>query len=157
MLESYIFKDISEKFLPKTNSSTCEDVFYLRLICTCDQFDSPLCPLQLTVLIKASWYVLLSCCACFYPNLILVQGGWTTIPCPTTNLSVFICISSERIKQSVVSVALKTPLRNKIENLQPIYKTSILHRPDDYIGFRPSCSPTFYNRSAPISNTEHFR
>jgi len=28
------------------------DVFYLRVICTCDQCDSPFCALQLTALIK---------------------------------------------------------------------------------------------------------
>jgi len=42
----------------------------------------------------------------------------------------------------VVSVAFKTPLKNKIGNLR-IYKNSLLHRLDGYIGFTPSCPPTF--------------
>jgi len=28
------------------------------------------------------------------------------------------------------------------------YKTSLLHQPDNYIGFTPSCPPTFYNKIA---------
>jgi len=34
----------------------------------------------------------------------------------------------------VISAAFKTPLKNKLENLY-------LHRPDEYIGFTPSCLP----------------
>jgi len=37
----------------------------------------------------------------------------------------------------VISVALKTPLEIKLGIC--IHKTSFLHRPDDYIGFTPSC------------------
>jgi len=39
----------------------------------------------------------------------------------------------------MISVALKTPLEIKLGNC--IYKTSLLHRPDHYIGFTPSCPP----------------
>jgi len=28
-----------------------------------------------------------------------------------------------------------------------IYKTSLLHRPDDYIGFTPSCSPNILQQN----------
>jgi len=31
-----------------------------------------------------------------------------------------------------------------------VYKTYFLHRPNDYIGFTPSCPPTFYNKIAPM-------
>jgi len=36
-------------------------------------------------------------------------------------------------------VALKTPLEIRLGIC--IYKTSFLHRPDDYVGFTPSCPP----------------
>ena len=39
----------------------------------------------------------------------------------------------------MISVALKTPLEIKLGIC--IYKTSLLHRRDDYIGFTPSCPP----------------
>ena len=48
----------------------------------------------------------------------------------------------------MISVALKTPLQK--EGIC-IYKTSLLHRPDGYIGFTPSCPPTFYTKIAPMS------
>jgi len=35
-----------------------------------------------------------------------------------------------------------------------IHKTSLVHRPDDYIGFTPSCPPTFYNKIAPMDSTK---
>ena len=122
----------------------------VRVICMCDQCDSAFCALQLTALIKPNWCFLLYCCACLYPNTILMEAGWTTAPCPTTNLSILIRKSSARIKQCVISVALKTPL--KIRLGIGVYETSLLHRPDDYryIGFTPSCSPTFYNKIAPM-------
>jgi len=47
----------------------------------------------------------------------------------------------------VISVAFKTPLKTRLET---IYKTSLLHRPDEYIGFTPSCPPTFCNKIAPM-------
>jgi len=47
----------------------------------------------------------------------------------------------------VISVALKTPLEIRLGNC--IYKTSLLHRRDDYIGFTPSYPPTLYNKIAP--------
>jgi len=34
-----------------------------------------------------------------YPNTILMEAGWTTAPCPATNLSISICTSSARIKR----------------------------------------------------------
>jgi len=50
--------------------------------------------------------------------------------------------------QSVINVTLKTPLEIRLGI--GIYETSLLHRPDDYIGFTPSCPPTFYNKIAPM-------
>jgi len=50
--------------------------------------------------------------------------------------------------QNVISVALKTPLEIRLGIC--IDKTSLLHRPDDYIGFPPSCPPTFYNKIGPM-------
>ena len=63
--------------------------------------------------------------------------NYGTAPCPATNLSILICKSFARTKQSVISVALKTPLEITLGIC--IYKTSLLHRPDDYIGFPRSC------------------
>ena len=96
-------------------------------------------PLQLTALIKPNWCILLYSCACLHWNTILMETGWTTIPCPATNLSILICKSSARTKKSVISVALKTPLEIRLGIC--IYKTSLLHRPDGHIGFPPSCPP----------------
>jgi len=39
----------------------------------------------------------------------------------------------------VISVALRTPLEIRLGKC--MCKTSLLHRPDDYIGFTPSCPP----------------
>jgi len=38
-------------------------------------------------------------------------------------------------------------LRSEIGNLH-VYKTSLLHRPDDYIGFTPSCLPHILQQNA---------
>ena len=76
----------------------------LRVICTCD---SPFCALQLTALIKPNRCVLLYCCACLYHSLIVVQPSWTTVPWPTTKLSLLISKLFVGIKQSVINVALK--------------------------------------------------
>ena len=92
-------------------------MFCLRVICMCDQSDSLFCALQLTALIKPNWYVLLYCFASLYHSLIVVQPSWTTVPCPTTRLRLLISKSFVGIKQSVISVALKTPLKNQIGNL----------------------------------------
>jgi len=93
------------------------DAFYLRVICTCDQCDSPFCALQRTALIKPNWCVLLFCCAYLYYSLIVVQPSWTTVLCPTTKLSLLISTSFVGINQSVIVVALKSPVKNKIGNL----------------------------------------
>ena len=77
----------------------------------------PFCALQLTALIKPDWGVLLYCFACLYHSLAVVQTSWTTIPCPTTKLSLLISKSFVGIKQNVISVALKTLLKNKVGNL----------------------------------------
>jgi len=68
---------------------------------------------------------------------------------------ILICKSSARTKQSVNSVALKTPLEIRLGIF--IYKTSLLHQPDDYIGFTPSCPPTFCNKIAPMHQNSHIR
>jgi len=52
----------------------------------------------------------------------------------------------------VISVALKTSLQIRLGIC--IYKTSLLHWPDDYIGFTPSCLPTFYNKIAPMNSSK---
>jgi len=39
----------------------------------------------------------------------------------------------------VISVAFKTPLDTRLAIC--IYKTSLVHGFDDYIGFTPSCTP----------------
>ena len=111
----------------------------LKSICTCDQCDSPFCALQLTALIKPNWCVLLYCCACWYHSLMVMQPSWTTVPCPTTKISSLISKSFVGIKQSVISVTLKTPLKTRLGIC--IYKTLLPHRPDDFIGFTSSCSP----------------
>jgi len=48
------------------------------------QCDSAFCALQLTAMIKPSSYDLLYCCACLYPNTILVQAGCTRSTCAST-------------------------------------------------------------------------
>jgi len=48
----------------------------------------------------------------------------------------------------VISVAFKTPLKTRLGIC--IDKTSHQHRPDEYIGFTPSCPPTFCNKIAPM-------
>jgi len=108
------------------------------VICTCDQCDSAFRALKLTAPTKPKWCVLY-CCACLHPYTILMEAGWTTVPRAATNLSILICKSSARTKQSVIGVALKTPLEIRLWIC--IYKTSFLHRPDVYIGFIPSCPP----------------
>jgi len=115
-----------------------------------DQCDSAFWALQLTALIISNWCVLVYCCACLHPNTILMEAGWTTVPCPATNVSILIQYvkSSARIKQSVINVALKTPLEIRLGIC--LNKTSLLHRPDDYIGFTPSWPPAFYIKIAPM-------
>ena len=73
----------------------------------------------------------------FNPNTIM-KTDWTAVPCPTINLGISICKSSARTKQSVINVALKTPLQKRLGIC--MYKTSLLHRPDDYIDFT-RCPP----------------
>ena len=120
-------------------------------LASCDQCDSPFCALQLTALIKPNWCFLLYCCACLYHSLEVVQPSWIAVPCPTTKLSLSISKSFVRIKQGVIRVALKTLLKIKVGIC--IYKTSLPHRPDDYVGFTSSCPPTFYNKIAPMQLT----
>jgi len=73
------------------------------------------------------------CCACLHHSLIVVQPSWTTVPCPTITLILLIFKSFVGIKQSVIIVALKTPLKARL--VIYIYKASLPNRPDDYIGF----------------------
>jgi len=115
------------------------------VICTCDQCDSPFCALQLTAPIKLNWCVLLYCCAYLYHSLIVVQPSWTTVPCPTTKLGLLISKSFVGVKQSVISVALRTPLTRLG---MCIYTTSLPHRPDNYIAFTSSCPPILQQNCA---------
>jgi len=48
----------------------------------------------------------------------------------------------------LIIVAFKTPLEVSLGIC--IYKTSLLHWPDDYIGFTPRCPPPYYNKIALI-------
>ena len=125
------------------------DVFYLRVICTCDQCDSPFCALQLTALIKPDWCFLLYCCACLYHSLEVVQPSWIAVPCPTTKLSLLISKSFVRIKQGVIRVALKTLLKNKVGNLYLQNFTSASARWPCWFYIKLS-PPTFYNKIAPM-------
>jgi len=52
-----------------------------------------------------------------------------------------------------ISVAVKTHLEIRLGIC--IYKTSLLHRPDGYIGFTRSCPPTFYNKIAPMVGSDN--
>ena len=121
--------------------------YYLRVICTCDQCDSPFCALQLTALIKPNCCVLQYCCACLCHRLIVVQPSWTTVRCPKTKLGLLISIPFAGMKHSVISVALRTPLQTRL------LQTSLRHRPDNYIGFTSSFPPTFYNKIAPVCSS----
>jgi len=119
------------------------------VICTCDQCDSLFCALQLTALIKTQLMCSSNCCASLCHSLIVVQPSWTAAPWPTTKLRLLISKPFLGIKQSVIGVALKTPLKNKIGNLYLQNFTSassqmtilVLHQADP---------PTFYNKIAPM-------
>ena len=63
-------------------------------------------------------------------SLIVMQPSWTTVPCPTTKLGLLISKSFVGIKQSVISVALTTPIKTRLGIC--IYKTSLPHQPDNY-------------------------
>jgi len=52
-----------------------------------------------------------------------------------------------------ISVAVKTHLEIRLGIC--IYKTSLLHRPDGYIGFTRNCPPTFYNKIAPMVGSDN--
>jgi len=83
------------------------------VICTRDQCDSPFCTLQLTALMKPNLCVLPYCCASLCHSLIVVQPSWTAVPCPTTKLGLSISKPFVGIKQSVIGVALKIPLKKQ--------------------------------------------
>jgi len=119
----------------------------VRVVCTCDQCDSAFCELQLTALIKPKWWVLLYGCACIHPNTILMEAGWTAVPCPATNLSILIRKSSARTKQCVISVALKTSVEIRLGIC--LYETSLLH-PMTIHWFHTKLTPTLYNKIAPM-------
>ena len=124
------------------------NVFYLRVICACDQWDSPFCALQLTALIKPNWCVLLYCCGSLCHSLIVVQPSWTAVPCATTKLGLLISKPFVGIKQSVIGVALKTPPKNKIGNL---YLQNITYASARWLyWFYIKLTPTFHNKIAPV-------
>jgi len=56
--------------------------------------------------------------------------------------------------QSVIRVALKTPLETRLGIC--MYKTSLLHRPIDYIGFTPSCPPHILQQNCAHVHIELF-
>jgi len=54
-----------------------------------------------------------------------------------------------------INGALKTSLETRLGIC--IYKTSLLHPPDDYIGFTPNCPPHFTRKLRPwMHATQHF-
>jgi len=122
------------------------------MICTCDRRDLAICALQLTALIKAQ----LMCSAillCLFASKYDINGS--RLNYSTVSSNKFKYINTKYVNnlqgQSVISVALKTPLEIRLGIC--IYKTSLLHRPDDYIGFTPRCPPLFYNKIAPMTVT----
>ena len=68
--------------------------------------------------------------------------------CSAVSRNKFKYINMKIIYSTRTCVALKTPLEIRLGIC--IYKTSLLHRPDDYIGFTSRCPPTFYNKIAPM-------
>ena len=69
----------------------------------------------------------------YYKSNMHVRPVRFSILCTPTDNGVLIYISSARLKQSVINVAFKTPLETRRGIC--IYKPSLLHPPDDYIGF----------------------
>ena len=57
------------------------------------------------------------------------------------------------MKQSVISVALGTPLKTRLG--MRIYKTSLPHRPDNYIGFTSSCPPHILQQNCAHAYLQH--
>jgi len=131
----------------KTEAFCCKSDMHVRptrFSTSCTQTDSS---------DKPKWCVLLYCCAYLHPYTILMEAGWTTVSRAATNLSILICKSSARTKQSVISVALKTSLEIRLWIC--IYKTSFLHRPDVYIGFIPSCPPHILQQNCAHGHNMH--
>ena len=75
-----------------------------------------------------------------------METGWTTAPCPATNLSISICKSSARTKQSV-TISLKT--RNKIGKMYYM-KRHFCIDPMTLLVSHQAVPPTFYNKIAPM-------
>ena len=73
------------------------------------------------------------------------------VPCPATKLTLLISKSFVGIKQSVISVALKTCLKTRLGIC--IYIISLLHRPDDYIGFISSGPPDILQQNCAHGQT----
>jgi len=143
-LEQDIKSGCNSHFLWNAWKLKCSSI---RVTCKCDQYDSAFCAFQLKALINPSWCFLLYCCACLHPIAILREAGRTTAPWPATNLSILISKSSARTEQNVISVALETPLEIRLRIC--LYKMSLLYRPDDYVGFTPSCPSTFTTKLRP--------
>ena len=106
----------------------------VRMICMCEQCDSAFCALQLTALIKPNCCVLQYCCACLYHSLIVVQPSWTTVRCPKTFAG---------MKHSVISVALRTPLKTRL------LQTSLRHRPTTILVLHQAFPPHFTTKLPP--------
>ena len=121
----------------------------IRVICTCDQCDSAFCALQLTALIKPSWCKIspMTILLCLFASKYDINGSrlnYSTV-C-SSKFNYITGKSSAMTKLSVISFALKTHLEIRLGIC--IYKTWLLHRPVDYIGFTLSCPPTFHNKFA---------
>jgi len=82
-----------------------------------------------------------------------MEAGWTTVPCPATNLCIFICKSSARTKQSVL-VALKTCLEVKL-GICIYIKSHFCIDPTTIFVSHQADAPTFYNKMLPMLVTIH--
>jgi len=105
----------------------------------------PLAPRQLR------YCVLLYCCACLYHSLVVVQPSLTTVPCPTTKFTLIISKSFVGIKQRMISVALKTPLKTRLGMC--IYKIHFRIGPMTILVLHQAVPPTFYNKIVPMNVT----
>ena len=94
-VQENIYRRCNVKRLEQDIKSRCKPHFIwnawnlkcstVKVICTCGHCDAGFCAVQLTALTKLNWCVLPYCCACLHPNTILMEAGWTVVPCPATN------------------------------------------------------------------------
>ena len=83
-----------------------------------------------------------------------MEASLTTVPCPATNLSILMCKSSARTKQSVIGVALKTPPEIKLGSVY--IKRHFCIDPMTILVSHQAVPPTFYNKIAPMNRSMEF-